>query len=375
MNLIENTERKDSGEMNVVQIMLHKVTLGMTIAEDVYRESQLLIPKGTVVDNEVLNILRYSSIVSVAVYGKDTSQKKTSSVSVPEKTHSEQIRESKSFKEFEENFHETTETFSYTLNDIASRNKDVDIDILFDSANEIMAGETNTYQLMDILSNIRYFDDSTYAHSLNVAMLANILGRWLHMEEHDLKLLTVAGMLHDIGKVLIPPEIIKKPGPLTKEEFEIVKQHSLKGYKLLKGKNVDENICQAALLHHEKCDGSGYPLGLKGDRINELAKLITIVDIYEAMTANRCYREGICPFAVIRMYEEEGYSKYDPKYLLPFLQGISDTYLHNTVLLNDGRKGEIILTNKTAISRPGLLVNGEYLDLTRYPELNIIAIL
>lgn len=361
--------------MNVVQIMLHKVTLGMTIAEDVYRESQLLIPKGTVVDNEVLNILRYSSIVSVAVYGKDTSQKKTPSVSVPEKTHSEQIRESKSFKEFEENFHETTETFSYTLNDIASRNKDVDIDILFDSANEIMAGETNTYQLMDILSNIRYFDDSTYAHSLNVAMLANISGRWLHMGEHDLKLLTVAGMLHDIGKVLIPPEIIKKPGPLTKEEFEIVKQHSLKGYKLLKGKNVDENICQAALLHHEKCDGSGYPLGLKGDRINELAKLITIVDIYEAMTANRCYREGICPFAVIRMYEEEGYSKYDPKYLLPFLQGISDTYLHNTVLLNDGRKGEIILTNKTAISRPGLLVNGEYLDLTRYPELNIIAIL
>lgn len=374
-DMIENTERKDSGEMNVVQIMLHKVTLGMTIAEDVYRESQLLIPKGTVVDNEVLNILRYSSIVSVAVYGKDTSQKKTPSVSVPEKTHSEQIRESKSFKEFEENFHETTETFSYTLNDIASRNKDVDIDILFDSANEIMAGGTNTYQLMDILSNIRYFDDSTYAHSLNVAMLANILGRWLHMEEHDLKLLTVAGMLHDIGKVLIPPEIIKKPGPLTKEEFEIVKQHSLKGYKLLKGKNVDENICQAALLHHEKCDGSGYPLGLKGDRINELAKLITIVDIYEAMTANRCYREGICPFAVIRMYEEEGYSKYDPKYLLPFLQGISDTYLHNTVLLNDGRKGEIILTNKTAISRPGLLVNGEYLDLTRYPELNIIAIL
>lgn len=361
--------------MNVIQIMLHKVTLGMTIAEDVYRESQLLIPKGTLVDNEVLNILRYSSIISVAVYGKDTSQKDTPPVPVPDKTHSELIRESTTFKKFEENFQETTESFSYTLNDIASRNKDVDIDILFESANEIMSGETNTYQLMDILSNIRYFDDSTYAHSLNVAMLANILGRWLHMEEHELKLLTVAGMLHDIGKVLIPLEIIKKPGPLTREEFDIIKQHSLKGYKLLKEKKVDENICQAALLHHEKCDGSGYPMGLKGDKINELAKLITIVDIYEAMTANRCYREGICPFAVIRMYEEEGYSKYDPKYLLPFLQGISDTYLHNTVLLNDGRKGEIILTNKTAVSRPGLLVDGKYLDLTRYPELNIIAIL
>lgn len=360
--------------MNINHIMLHKVTLGMTIAEDVYRDSQLLIPKGSIVNDEVLNILRYSSVISIAVYDNSDSGTITT-ISVPSKTHSEALRESKAFQQFEENFHQTTETFTYELNDIASRNKDINIDSLFDTANEMMSGETNTYQLMDILSNIRYFDDSTYAHSLNVAMLANIFGRWLHMDEHELKLLTVAGMLHDIGKVMIPPEIIKKPGRLTQEEFDVIKTHPLKGYKLLKEKKVDENICQAALLHHEKCDGSGYPIGLKGDKINELAKLITIIDIYEAMTANRCYHEGICPFAVIRMFEDEGYTKYDPKYLLPFLQGISDTYLHNTVLLNDGQKGEIILTNKTAVSRPGLLVDGEYLDLTRHPELNIIAIL
>ena len=128
-------------------------------------------------------------------------------------------------------------------------------------------------------------------------------------------------------------------------------------------------------MHHEKCDGSGYPIGLHGDKINELAKLITIVDIYEAMTANRCYHEGICPFDVIRMYEDDGYQRYDPKYLVPFLQGISDTYLHNTVLLNDGTKGEVILTNKSKVSRPGLLVDGQYLDLTMRPELNIVAIL
>lgn len=361
--------------MNIIQIMLHRVTLGMTLAEDVYRGSQLLIPRGTIIDDEVLNILRYSSIVSVAVYGKDVSRQNMATLTLPVQTHSEKVRESEDFKEFEENFKEQTETFTYALNDIASRNKEVDIDDLFTSANEMMAGETNTYQLMDILSNIRYFDDSTYAHSLNVAMLANILGRWLKFSDDDLKLLTVAGMLHDIGKVLTPPEIIKKPGRLTREEFEIIKGHTTKGYKLLKEKGVSENIAQAALLHHEKCDGSGYPMGLKGYKINELAKLITIVDIYEAMTANRCYREGICPFAVIRMFEEEGYAKYDPKYLLPFLQGISDTYLHNTVLLSDNRKGEIILTNKTAVSRPSLLVDGEYLDLTLHPDLNIIEIL
>ena len=238
-----------------------------------------------------------------------------------------------------------------------------------------MSGQTNTYALMDILSNIRYFDDATYAHSLNVALLANILGRWLHYDEEQLKLLTVAGLLHDIGKVLIPIEIIQKPGRLTKEEFDVIKQHPYKGYRLLQEKNVDERIAQVALMHHEKCDGSGYPIGLHGDKINELAKLITIVDIYEAMTANRCYHEGICPFDVIRMYEDDGYRRYDPKYLVPFLQGISDTYLHNTVLLNDGSRGEVILTNKAKVSRPSLLVDGQYLDLTMHPELNIVAIL
>lgn len=361
--------------MDIIQIMLHNVTLGMTLAADVYRGSQLLMPKGTVINDEALNILRYSSIISVAVYGKNASTKNKATIKIPSQTHSKQVRDSSNFKEFEGNFQEQTETFTYTLNDIASRNQDVNIDSLFDAANEIMAGETDPYKLIDILSNVRYFDDSTYAHSLNVAMLANILGRWLYFSDHDLKLLTVAGMLHDIGKVLIPPEIIKKPGRLTKEEYEIIKEHSLKGYKLLKEKNVDESIAQAALLHHEKCDGSGYPMGIKGHKINELAKLITIVDVYEAMTANRCYREGICPFTVIRMFEEDGYTKYDPKYLIPFLQGISDTYIHNTVLLNDGRLGEVVLTNKTAVSRPGLMVEGEYIDLTKEPDLHIIEVL
>jgi len=173
----------------------------------------------------------------------------------------------------------------------------------------------------------------------------------------------------------MPPEIIKKPGALTPEEYQIIKTHPLKGYQLLKSKNVDENIARAALMHHEKCDGTGYPIGLKQNKIHEIAKLITIVDIYEAMTANRCYRAALCPFDVIKMFEDEGYTKYDPKYLVPFLHGISDTYLHNTVLLNDGRKGEIIMTNKNQVSRPSIMSGTSYIDLTYHPELKIVAIL
>lgn len=361
--------------MNIIQIMLHKVTLGMTLAEDVYKGTQLLIQKGTVIDNEVLNILRYSSIVSVAVYGVDMNQKQLPEVEVPKQTHAEKVRQSETFKKVEARFHESTEKLSYQLTDIATKSKEVNIDSLFESANEIMAGETNTYHLMDILSNIRYFDDSTFAHSMNVALLANIAGRWFHMNEQDMKLLTVAGMLHDIGKVLIPPEIIKKPGALTPEEFEVVKKHPIRGYQLLKQKNVDERICRAALSHHEKCDGSGYPFNLNRYQISDIAKIITIIDIYEAMTANRCYRSGLCPFDVIKMLEDEGPIKYEAKYLIPFLQGISDTYLHNTVMLNDGRKGEIIMTNKHQVSRPSIMSGTDYIDLTFHPELKIVAVL
>ena len=105
------------------------------------------------------------------------------------------------------------------------------------------------------------------------------------------------------------------------------------------------------------------------------AKIIAIVDVYEAMTANRCYRDGICPFQVIRMFEDEGYTKYDPQYMIPFLRGIADTYLHNTVLLSDGTQGEIILTNNTTPSKPSLMVNGAFVDLSMKSGLSIEKIL
>ena len=367
--------------MAVKQVMLHKVTKGMKIAEDVYKGNQLIVKKNKEVTQEVLDVLHFSSIVSVAVFDDDEPAPAPPNAMTPQEnqqpqlSHSEKLRQSETFKKFEEEFNAHTETFTHSLNDIAKKNDKVNVDELFASANEIMEHATNTYQLMDILSNIRYFDDSTYAHSLNVALLANILGNWLHFDDEKLKKITVAGMLHDIGKVLIPKEIIQKPGKLTEEEFQIIKTHPVQGYRLLKSKNVDEDIAQAALLHHEKCDGTGYPTGVTGDKIGYTAKVIGIVDVYEAMTANRCYRDGICPFQVIRMFEDEGYQKYDPTYMIPFLRGIADTYLHNTVLLSDGSQGEIILTNNTTPSKPSLMVNGAFVDLSKRSDLSIEKIL
>ena len=110
-----------------------------------------------------------------------------------------------------------------------------------------------------MLHNMREMDDSTYVHSINVALIATVLGRWLHMSEEELKILTSSGLLHDIGKLLIPKEILTKPKKLTEEEYTIIKTHPKKGFELLKTLDLDERILFSTLAHHERCDGSGYP--------------------------------------------------------------------------------------------------------------------
>lgn len=102
---------------------------------------------------------------------------------------------------------------------------------------------------------------------------------------------------------------------------------------------MDRSICNAALMHHEKCDGSGYPFGLQAEQIDRYGKLVAVADIYDAMTSDRVYRSALPPFEVIRLFEDEGLYRYDVRYVMTFLQRVADTYLNEWVRLNDGREG------------------------------------
>lgn len=203
-----------------------------------------------------------------------------------------------------------------------------------------------------------------------------MLGEWVGLSEEDLEVLTLAGLLHDIGKCMISPEIIKKPSLLTPDEYEEVKKHARYGAEILETQPLDKRVIRAALMHHERCDGTGYPMGLKDEEIDDFAKIIAIADVYDAMTANRCYRKGLCPFEVIATFEREGLTKYDSRYILTFLNRIVDTYICNSVLLNDGTCGKIVLMNQKSLSRPVIhTMTNEYIDLTKHPELYIQAII
>jgi HD-GYP domain-containing protein (c-di-GMP phosphodiesterase class II) len=163
---------------------------------------------------------------------------------------------------------------------------------------------------------------------------------------------------------------------LNEEEFENIKKHSIYGYRILeKQKNLDPRIKMVALLHHERCDGKGYPQRRKYDDIDYFTKLVAIADVYEAMTSSRKYRNKICPFEVVEMFEREGFQKFDPDLVISLLERIAQTQLNNVVKLSSGETGEIVFINRLSLARPILKVNDALIDLTDWPDLKIIEVL
>ena len=128
-------------------------------------------------------------------------------------------------------------------------------------------------------------------------------------------------------------------------------------------------------MHHERCDGTGYPLGLTGPRIKDFAKIVAIADVYDAMTSKRVYRGPLCPFKVIEIFIEEGLQKYEAKYILTFLNQITNTYIHNRVRLTNGQEGDIVLINQLDIARPIVKCGNEFVNLAERRELHVEAIL
>lgn len=226
-------------------------------------------------------------------------------------------------------------------------------------------------QLFSYLCRIRSQDDFTFTHSLNVSILANIFAKWLHLEEEDIINLSIAGLLHDIGKTQLDLAVLNKKGKLTNEEFELIKTHTTLGYKIIENAPLDIGVKQAILLHHERMNGSGYPLNVPWDYIHRYAKIIAIVDIYDAMTSDRPYHKRYHPFVVIRNLEEESYGLLDTDLLFVFLENIAHHFLGNDVLLSSGEEGKIIFINPKSPSRPIIQVKNKFVDLLSNDQISI----
>ncbi len=358
--------------MNKIRILLTQAVPGMVVAADVCsNEGKLIISKDTSLTDRIITRLEFHSIVELTIYGVQSSF--SPAPSQQEETYIERVRKSEAFQRFHLAYQSTASDLKDSMDGIVHQQKEVDVDKLLTDATKILGKCTFNTDLFHMLHCIRDYDDSTYTHCLNVALICNVIGKWLHFSSEDLEVITLCGLLHDIGKLAIPPQILLKPAKLTAEEYNTIKTHTVRGYNLLKNQHIDNRIKHAALMHHERCDGSGYPYGFLSEQIDPFAKLVAIADVYDAMTCARVYRGPLCPFEVLSVFEIEGYSKYDPKYIMTFLEAIAQTYINNTVKLSNDMIGEVVLINKLNLSRPVVKVRNQFIDLSKNKELLIKA--
>ena len=361
------------------QIATSDLKRGMVTAAPVYSPNgQLLYGAGSVLTAQMIAHLNFYSVSSVQIADtpdEEANLHKLSQQPLPDETRAHRIQHSIEFQAFSKKYTRNISSLRNALNDCVLRSKELDTQKLLNETLELFAANDTTISMFDMLHNIRQIDDSTYAHSLNVAIISRMIGIWLNYPDKDLDLLTLCGMLHDIGKCCISSEIISKPTKLTPEEYAQIQKHTILGYELLKPMALDSHIKNAALMHHERCDGLGYPLHLKDKDIDDFAAIVSIADVYDAMTANRCYRAGLCPFEVIAQFEQEGLQKYKPQFILTFLNHIANTYINNNVRLNDGTVGEIVLINKH-LTRPTIRTTSqEFINLEERLDLYVQAII
>ena len=290
-------------------------------------------------------------------------------------TYSQAVKRSATYRTFETEFARLLAKAKEQFDLIVNHRKRVDIRDITTEMSHLASLCPTSIDYFDMLHNMRQNNDSIYAHCLNVALISRQMGVWLDFSESDLASLTIAGLLHDIGKLHVPAEILNKKGRLTEEEFSEIKRHPLYSYEILKNQILDTRIKTAALQHHERCDGSGYPYAKKGDEIEDFSVIVAIADVYDAMTAARVYRSPLCPFQVIAEFEKDGLQKYRPKFILTFLEQIAKTYQNNRVILSNGVSANIVLLNSKHLSQPVVQLNdGSCIDLSR-SELYIKALI
>ncbi|MHC1700546.1 MAG: HD-GYP domain-containing protein [Humidesulfovibrio sp.] len=207
------------------------------------------------------------------------------------------------------------------------------------------------------LFKLRGIDEYTYTHSINVSILAVLLGKHLGLDKPSLLKLGLAGLFHDLGKARIPLSLLNKPGKLNESEFQAVKEHPLEGYKILRRQqDVSPEVLRAVLEHHERHDGSGYPIGLKGAAIAGFSRIIAVVDVYDALTSKRVYKEAMPPAKALSMMFQWRGQQFAVDQIESFIHCIGVFPVGSFVRLSGGDFGIVAGANPARPTRPQIKV-------------------
>jgi putative nucleotidyltransferase with HDIG domain len=265
--------------------------------------------------------------------------------------------------------HRTRGYIDQLLDDVRLGNS-LDTDTARELVGEMADSISRSPNAMLWLTHMKKRDEYTSIHCMNVCILALTFGRTLGLERKQLDMLGLGALLHDIGKMNIPMEILNKPGRLTDEEFEIIKSHSMNGYNLLRQKkDMPGEVLDIVRSHHERINGRGYPDGLTADFIGLLVQITSIVDVYDAITSDRCYHDGIAPHDALKNMFDWAGENFDADLVENFIKCLGIYPIGSMVELNTGHIGIVVSASEKARLRPIILVvinkNGERYDVPR----------
>ena len=238
--------------------------------------------------------------------------------------------------------------------------------VLDDVIDSVMRNRETTVNLQ----TLKTYDQYTFQHSVDVAVLSMLIGKELKLKRGQLLTLGTSAIFHDIGKTAIPLSILNKPAKLTDSEFTEMKKHTEYGYAILKDKmGIPDEIALGALLHHERYDGRGYPTGRGGEDLPLYSRIMAVADVYDAMTSKRVYRKAMLPSDVYEYIMSNGGQHFDPVVTKAFLGRVAPFPVGTSVILSNGQKGIVVENDENFMMRPTLRIYDESMELAPDEEI------
>ncbi len=314
---------------------------GMILAKDIMlyncsNFSTLLLTKGQILNNTYIKRIAYHEIEGVYIESEAFAD-------IDAESYIDDKITSKSLTQIKDIYYD----FKMSSGKITTTNIKKLSSIVDSLITELLSKEDLSFNVIDF----RNHDSYTFQHCLNVAVLSISTGISLNLSEHKLHDLGMAGLLHDIGKMTIPIEILNKPGKLTVEEYEIMKTHPINAVELLRN-YVSNDVLRAIECHHEKLDGTGYPYGKKVNNIHYYGKILAVCDVYDALTSDRSYRKTAFPSEVIEYIMGCGDTHFDYEILKHFIKIIVAYPIGTFVKLSNGKLAVVVKNYTENIMRP-----------------------
>lgn len=337
--------------------MLPNHLLGTITKKDIRTSlGLLLVPAGTMLEQKHLNLVLQHRVdlSEIEQMTDDSSPEQGSEPSYPQAELQQAVGQMKEL--FEE----------------MKRNQRVPVMKIKNELLPIVQQVSEYPDLYDLIEFVKAKDQSLYQHNIGVSVIATLIGRWMGQSAEELSTLSLAALMHDVGKVFIPDELLHKPGPLTAEEQNEMKRHPMFGYGLLKRTaGLDPRVSLVALQHHERMDGSGYPLALPADRIEPFSKIVAVANVFHAMSSGRPQQPPMPYYQVVAQMRDGFFGALDPSIVSVFLDHLSRHLIGRRVKLTDGQWGKVVYNNPYDPLNPMVEVNDAFINLSDRPDLHI----